>query len=181
VNENLANFKSWYADILTELYSNREAGFVILIVAFPLLERYLREKSKVQDKNTLNHASYQELLRLFPELINKEKAGQFWQVYRNGLLHQITTCKTNRNGCQLPFGRVSNDCETIKIDASGAFWLHPAKFAKRIVDIIEADFATFDGCHRVNHSLPVIQSFDLFLGTGAPEGIAFNMPNPLKK
>lgn len=39
MNDHGKNFKAWYVEILRSLYPQREAGFVILFVAFPLLER----------------------------------------------------------------------------------------------------------------------------------------------
>ena len=32
-NDNQANFKSWFVDVLEPLYRKREAGFVVLIVS----------------------------------------------------------------------------------------------------------------------------------------------------
>jgi hypothetical protein len=171
------NFKSWYVDILAGLYDNREAGFVILMVAFPLLERYLREKSGVHEDN-LNPKFYQELFHIFPELKSENVARQFWKVYRNSLLHQVTTCDKKHN---LPLGWVSNDFATIVIDESGNFLVHPSKFAKRIVAIIEDDFITFEGCHSVNHPLPVIRPLNIFAGTSAPDVSTFKLPNLPKK
>src|SRR5260370_33667137 len=91
------NFKYWYSDILNRLYANGNAGFVILMIAFPLLERYLREKSGVHEAY-LTDPFYDELRRVFPVLPDNAVAGQFWQVYRNGLLHQVTLSQQNRKG-----------------------------------------------------------------------------------
>ena len=167
INKNLKNFKSWYVDILEGLYPNREAGFVILMVAFPLLERYLREKSGIHE-GKLNLYFYDELLHIFPELNTKDNANQFWHVYRNGLLHQVTIRGGFRDEIQLPKGWVSNDFHTLEIDKSGNFWVHPAKFVKRVVEVIESDFITFEGRHSENHPLPVIKPYDLFKGTSVP-------------
>jgi hypothetical protein len=171
------NFKSWYVDILEGLYPDREAGFVILMVAFPLLERYLREKSAVHEGN-LDFRFYQELLHVFPELKSDDVARQFWKVYRNSLLHQVTTCDKKYN---LPAGWLSNDFATIEIDESGNFMVHPAKFAKHVVVKIENDFITFEGCHSVNHPLPVIRAFNIFAGTSAPEVPTFKLPKLSEK
>ena len=66
-NDNQANFKSWFVDVLEPLYRKREAGFVVLIVSLGLLERYLREKSGVHEAN-LDDRFYDELRKVLPAL-----------------------------------------------------------------------------------------------------------------
>jgi hypothetical protein len=149
------NFKCWYSDILNGLDANGNAGFVILMVAFPLLERYLREKSGVHEGD-LTDPFYDELRHVFPALPDNAVARQFWQVYRNGLLHQVTLSQQNRQGLQMPDGWLSSHVDALTIDASGDFWVHPAKFAKTVIQMIETDFTTFEGQHSVSHPLPVV-------------------------
>jgi len=153
MNENRANFKNWYVDILAGLYPNREAGFVILLVTFPLLERYLREKSGIHEQLNLDPRFYQKLLDLFPELETIDEPPKFWEAYRHGLLHQVTIGHKRRKS------GVSHDLEsTLKTDSSGKFWLHPVKFAKRVIQQIEDDFSTFEGGDSGNPPLPRIYS-----------------------
>jgi hypothetical protein len=38
------DFELWFGRMLEDLYPNRDAGFVIVMTVFPLLERYLRQK-----------------------------------------------------------------------------------------------------------------------------------------
>ncbi len=163
MSTHVQNFKCWYPDILGGLYTNGHAGFVILMVAFPLLERYLREKSGVHEGslNSQKNQFYTELRRVFPTLPDDSKAAQFWQVYRNGLLHQVTLSQKNWKGLQVPDGWVSKHSQAVEIDSSGDFWVHPVEFAKAVIQTIEADFTTFEGQHSVNHPLPVAH------GTGA--------------
>ncbi|MEE8329333.1 MAG: hypothetical protein V3R54_05325, partial [Thermodesulfovibrionia bacterium] len=94
MNKNLDNFRVWYSKILEALYLKENAGFVILMISFPLLERYLREKSGVHEGN-LNDSFHSELQTIFPVLTSQEIAKQFWHVYRNGLLHQVTLSQKN--------------------------------------------------------------------------------------
>ena len=51
------NFRAWFSKILEGLYSVQDAGFPILMISFPLLERYLREKSGVHEGNLLRQQS----------------------------------------------------------------------------------------------------------------------------
>jgi hypothetical protein len=41
----LENFRLWFVRVLEGLYQQREAGFAIMMISFPLLDRYLRQKS----------------------------------------------------------------------------------------------------------------------------------------
>jgi len=151
------NFKCWYSDILTGLYTNPHAGFVILMITIPLLERYLREKSSVHE-GELTDPFYVELRRVFPTLPDISVAKQFYHVYRNGLLHQVTLSQKNRKGVQMPDGWVSRHSQVIEIDSSGDFSVHPVEFAKTVIKTIEDDFTAFEGKHSVNHPLSVPHS-----------------------
>jgi len=137
------------------------------MVAFPLLERYLREKSGVHEGEK-NDSFYKELVSVFPELTSQNYARHFWQVYRNGLLHQVTVSQKNKKGIKMPDGWVSNDVAVVSKDSNGDFWVHPSKFAKRVIDTIEKDFATFEAQHSPGYPLPTVHQFPTVLGTGVP-------------
>ena len=77
------NFKSWYADTLLKLYPDRNSGFVILMVVFPLLERYLRHKNGLSHRDNLTDGCMDELSKMFPPLPDRKTARNFWNVYRN--------------------------------------------------------------------------------------------------
>lgn len=164
MNQNLNNFRSWYVNILNELYSKEDAGFTILMISFPLLERYLREKSGVHEGN-LNDSFHNELQTVFPALTTLETAKQFWHVYRNGLLHQVTLSMKDRKGIQMPTSWLHKEVDILKIDNSGDFWVHPVKFAKKVIEVIENDFTTFEGQHSANHPLPRIHPITLGTST----------------
>ena len=147
------DFKCWFSDVLVSLYPNVEAGFVITMIALPLLERYLREKSGVNE-GTLNGAFYNALRDVFPALPDKPMAERFWQVYRHGLLHQAALSQRNQRGVQMPSSWMSTRFpQPITID-DGEFWVNPAEFAKTIIKTIESDFATYEGRSSANHGLP---------------------------
>jgi hypothetical protein len=167
-------FRDWFVTVLDDLYSNGNAGFPILMIVFPLLERYLREKSGTHENSLSNNSFYLELRKIFPELINDQAAKNFWETYRHGLLHQVTVSLKNRKGVRLPSAWLSNDFETIEVDKAGNFCVHPAKFAKRTIETIEKDFDTFEGKHSPNHPLSTV--FDIgisYQGTASP-GATFN-------
>src|SRR5207249_8734898 len=95
MNNNLHNYECWFKGVVRHLYNDVNAGFAILMIAIPLLERYLRQKSGAFEGD-LNDAFYREFLAVFPSLANISEAKDFWQVYRNGLLHQVTLSRANR-------------------------------------------------------------------------------------
>jgi len=84
-----ADFRRWFVDSLAPLREKGESGFVFLLVAFPLLERYLRRKSGCPGGHDLTDEYLkQHLGTLFSELAGPERP--FWNCYRNGLLHHVT-------------------------------------------------------------------------------------------
>jgi hypothetical protein len=135
------NFKLWYADIIRGLYSTRDAGFVIVLVTFPLLERYVRQKTDLSEDH-LKPRFYKELVRLFPVLENETSATEFWNLYRNKLLHIVTSK-----------GWLSHDLPASIIIDNGKFKLHPVEFAKQVLKIIEDDFTTFEGTLAIREVL----------------------------
>ena len=139
------NFKLWYSDVIESLYMNQNAGFPILMLTFPLLERYLRSKSTLSYKDTLNSHFYDQLLKLFPELKDNTTASLFWNIYRNGILHQATLSEKDRKGNMMPGGGLSGDVKgSIKIESDGCFYVNPVEFAKKVIDTINNDFPTFE-------------------------------------
>ena len=144
MNTHHENFKAWYADILTSLYPRREAGFAILMIAFPLLERYLRQKLQLPAQATLNNSFYDELIQLFPQLQDRTTAKKFWHVYRNGILHEVTLSKINRRGNLMPVGSLSHNNAIVSIESDGRFFIHPVLFSQHVVQTIENDFTVFE-------------------------------------
>ena len=68
-----AEFQKWFVDSLAPLRSNGDAGFVFVLTAFPLLERYLRRKSGCPDGQSLTPAFFTNLGLTFPENIIAKK------------------------------------------------------------------------------------------------------------
>jgi hypothetical protein len=58
MSPNRENFNAWYKQVLATLYPSREAGLAILLVAFPLLERYLRQKTGLSADQVLSTAFF---------------------------------------------------------------------------------------------------------------------------
>ena len=155
---NHENFRAWYVDILATLYPHRNAGFAIMMIVFPLLERYLRQRVQLTAQASLNDIFFDELISLFPELNDRVTAKDFWQVYRNGLLHEVTMSLRDRSQKQMPVGSLSHDVPGLSRESDGSFIVHPIDFAKRIIQVIESDFATFEGTASVGR-LPSVKAY----------------------
>ena len=69
---------------------------LMLMIALPLLERYLRGKSCTPEGAPLGQPFYDELRSSFPALTADKAAREFWQIYRNGLLHEVALSQADR-------------------------------------------------------------------------------------
>jgi len=154
MSTNKDNFNLWFREIIESLYENENAGFSILMLTFPLLERYLHSKSNTPPKSSF----YGELVKFFTVLPNNKVAKQFWQVYRNGILHQATLSQRNRDGVRMQDGWLSGSKKDVEIDSSGVFWVNPIEFAKHVIDVINKDFSThFEAGSFADHPLAIAQ------------------------
>jgi hypothetical protein len=166
----LQNFQSWYSSIIRSLYGERNTGFVLLLITFPLLERYTRQKLGLEN-DALSDAFFDELVNLIPELGNGDHARNFWRTYRNGLLHAVTLNTETRSGMTLPPSSVSQDKPScFSIDPSGSYWVNPELFAKRVLSIIESDFNTFEIGLLPGITFPQVYDNSLWIMTGTAPG-----------
>jgi hypothetical protein len=139
------NFDSWFAKIIRNSYEDDDAGYMRVMLAFQLLERYVR--LKVQCLGDLKGRFYDEIASLIPKL-ERDRAREFWDIYRNKLLHRVTSR-----------GWLSA-LETPVLYSNGNFQLDSVKFPKRVLEIIESDFTTFEG-ERMDDKLPTVQKIPL--------------------
>ena len=153
-----------------EMLKNREhTGFALMMICFPLLERLLRARVSCQCER-LSPEFFKELAHRFPNLKNKKTAREFWQGFRNGILHQATFSlqpvdrppnwrkqhiPDNHNRRQIllvwaqqndviiqpMFARAVNDASITVVDRT--FLVDPVAFASEVIAMIEADFAYF--------------------------------------
>ena len=168
---NIENFKAWYLDVLDSLYPRRDAGIAVLMISLPLLERYLRRKHGFRPDDPMADPAMDGLRGFFPALTSVVQARAFWNVYRNGLLHQATVSTSTRGGAALPAGWLTDDiAEPVRVERDGSFTVHPVLFSQVVVDAISAGFSTFEVVAPV---LPQVVRRDpvtipsSYLGTGS--------------
>jgi hypothetical protein len=152
MDEDLKNFTSWFSEVIATLYPRRETGFAIILITFPLLERYLRQRQC--PSMDLDDRHMDDLVKLFPELTARPVAWEFWKAYRHGLLHKLTFNTKDKQGRALPIGGLTHDIpETIRRLQDG-FWVNPVKFSQAVLSAIEADFPTFAQDRNGEYALP---------------------------
>lgn len=155
-------FHLWYRCILEKIFPDRNAGFAILMITFPLLERYAFGKTGGRADGKLGEPEKKVIKGLFSEIesISLSQVGLLWRAYRHGLLHQVTLFPN-----QTPIGWVSHDIPTaLEIDGKRMV-IHPVKFAERVLEVIEKDFETFCGDKRSDLvNLPVVKKMEVQKG-----------------
>lgn len=110
MNTHKENFELWFCEIVKPLYKNGNAGFTLLMITFPLLERYLRSESGT-NAGDFKSPFFRSLRKLFPVLENDTVARRFWNVFRNAILHQATLPKQEREGVRVKAGLLSSKGE----------------------------------------------------------------------
>lgn len=176
MSADIANFKAWYSDTLEVLYPRRESGIAVFMVSVPLLERYLRQKNSLAPSDKFTDACLRDLMRMFASLSSEQQARQFWNVFRNGFLHQATLSVQLKSGANLPTGWLSHDKQhAVTVEPDGSFWLHPVLFSQRVIQEIEQNFSVFVGSGTPAPPLPTVMdvgppnpgtaSHDVYRGT----------------
>ena len=145
MSDNFDNFKAWYVQVLEGLYEKRDAGIAVLMISLPLLERYLRRKHNLGPEDNMTNAAMGGLRAMFPALRTVGEARAFWNVYRNGFLHQATVSRGTKGGASLPDGWLTHDiAEPIRLEPDGSFTVNPVLFSKMVLGTISGDFAAFE-------------------------------------
>jgi hypothetical protein len=144
MNTNKDNFNLWFKDIIESFKGNENAGFAILMITFPLLERFIRSKKEIPYNKDLNPSFYEELTTIFHALKDNKIAKDFWTVYRHGILHQASFSLQDRKGNTLPDAWLSGDTDDIEIHPDGSFWINPVKFSQKVIDAIQKEFKYFE-------------------------------------
>jgi hypothetical protein len=142
----------WIKSPLEHLLNQEHTDFVIMLIVLPMLERYLREKSKTNEERTLQPSFYQAFGKLFPKIGTTKDCKQFWKVFRNGLAHQVMM--NTASGESARFDRTGPDLDY----DSRVFMVNAPKFAKKVMDEIEADFRTFEAPGSPNHLFSHVNS-----------------------
>ena len=175
-----SEFRKWFVDSLAQLRTSGDAGFIFVLVAIPILERYLRRKSKCSEGQELTDAFFKELGKLFGEISGRER--DFWSCYRNGLLHHVTFAqekwvRRTNEWKGLPKAAISgHDSRPVYFDqAKCEFYVNPIAFFDLVISAVLADFATYESDGVTRYSLPSILDPSGAMPQVVPT-INFNLP-----
>jgi hypothetical protein len=154
-----ADFRKWFVESLDPVQKNGNAGFIFVFVAFPLLERYLRRKSGCPDGQNLTENFFKHFALLFKDIAGNEH--EFWDCYRNGLLHQATFPQSKldkKTGIwtSLPDAGISGyDPRPVYfLPETRQFFLNPISFFDTVTKAILGDFGTYEKSATTHYSLP---------------------------
>jgi hypothetical protein len=163
------SFRRWIRDPVRRLLKQKQAGFALTMISFPILERLLRGKSGIADRPIRSGSDdekrfYAALTGYFPALYCSapgtfpDVANVFWQGFRNGILHQATfshkgfTVKKNQPPASCIF--ILKTGIAIKVNESKRLIaMDPFAFSESVVELIEADFEIYRKVDCTNHPL----------------------------
>lgn len=158
------NFELWVGRPLETIFTQPHAGFIVAMVAFPILERYLRGKSGATPDEPAFQAA---LMEVIPELRNTQAARKFWLMFRHSLLHYA--------GFQQPNYGFASSTELVSISESGEVWMNPQLFGERVLKTIRADFSTYERgkvplprVHPIDNGAATNSPYSSYWGTSAP-------------
>ena len=142
MNEDQMSFDLWYVQPLKSLQNmpNGRGGFVALATACLLYERYAIADLKNQQKKTDRHAILNNIMIDFS--VDYETAKAFWDVIRDGLLHQAMPMQQKRNAT-LPSWGFHHDYPVMSLEEiNGEQFLkvQPWKFMDRVLELWEDNF-----------------------------------------
>lgn len=123
--------EKWYLRPLNGLNSPHD-GFAILTLLFPLYERYLRWKGYIKEKEKFSewHPVFKEIAKHLGTTM--KEAYDFWNHYRNGLLHRAAP--EVADGITFELVRDRNFC--IRRDGNRV-QINPFKIRDVVVELVE--------------------------------------------
>ena len=135
-------FSLWYIEPLRTLESmpGGHGGFIALATACFLYERYATAILSVQGRKADRAAKLNQLVSDFG--VDHATAEAFWDVIRDGLLHQGMPMQ-KRQGTALPRWAFSENYPPLALESiSGEMWLkvQPWKFMNKVLDLCDSNF-----------------------------------------
>jgi hypothetical protein len=156
-----SNFKKWFEDVLNKLADNPEAGLPMMMITLPLLERYLRRLCGMKFSDTIGPKFKSELRKIFPVLDSNKRAYMFWNVFRNGLLHQAAL---NPGKDWMGWIKHETAHDAIVVEKKyKEFWVGPTQFAHEVIKVINGNFSVFMDSGVVG---PCFPSVNISAGSG---------------
>jgi hypothetical protein len=137
----LTRIRKWYIEPMMKMEGTQ--GFLVLMVLLPLYEMHLKVNGHIRDdeKFSKGHPVFKIMGKHFG--LSMDEAYDFWQCFRNGLLHTALPKVLHSFPYSLrtegpPFER-----------ENGVFYLNPFELRNRLLGIIEVDLKKWEshGAH----------------------------------
>ena len=157
-------FRRRFKEPVELLITQKHAGFALMMIALPILERLLRGRSHLKDES-LTDPFYKELLNVFPALEDLRGARAFWQCFRHGILHQATFSLKRAGSDNKVFSGVIGIEElsghVVTLHRSGdpehiVCIVDPVAFTRTVLAEVECDFETFQTAEPDKHPIASI-------------------------
>ena len=156
MNDSRYYFEKWFKEPLERLYSDEHSGFVILMISLPLLERYLRSKTGIDESPQLDSRFHQHLVQMFPALGDVPTAKIFWRIYRHGLLHQATL-KSEQGTVEVSVrSRATSPITVLSTSDGWKFQVSPELLSRQVLAEIETHFSIFEAPASAEHPLSTV-------------------------
>jgi len=158
IEEAKENFKKWFVGTIDLLCKEEFAGIPLLMISFPLFERYAE---------AINKNIFQAFCEDF-RLHNKKEAIIVWKTFRNGILHsasfntEVDLIEYDEyksieliNQCGVK-DDISKEVQ-IEQDKAGQWsvFISPVKFARKVIKLVLNNFEMF---YKANEKLCPLSS-----------------------
>jgi hypothetical protein len=156
IEEAKRNFENWFAQTIDLLSEKEYAGIPLLMISFPLFERY--SASLFSDK-------YEALAHTFN--LEPNQAKVLWQAFRNGLLHKASfNTDFVLDGDRILVSKcgVSESLKKavqISQNTNGQWeiFISPSRFSKQVIRVILNRFEDFFKANEKTPPLPQTHVF----------------------
>jgi hypothetical protein len=143
MTEDYDHYRIWYAEPLKALEEmpNGQGGFVALATACFLYERYAIASLNIQGRKADRLGKIQQIARDFD--VDIETATAFWDVIRDGLLHQGMPMQKKQGRVLLPRYAFHHLYPPMVLEnIQGEKWLkvQPWKFMHKVLNLWDSNF-----------------------------------------
>ena len=164
----LKSFHQRFRSPIRKLMPMRHADFALAMIAFPILERWIRGKTGIGScalRGKVGDKFYDELIAQFESLRDPPDgsfprvAQAFWQAFRNGILHQTTFSRKPIEVLGITALPVfcafvpRTGVPIIATHSTRTFILDPYAFAEAVLAILEKDFSAYQAAEPKHHRL----------------------------
>lgn len=166
----LRTFHQRFRSPIRKLMPMRHSGFALAMIAFPVLERWIRGRVGIGSRVLRGKDGdkfYDELIVQFESLCDPPDgsfphvAHAFWQAFRNGILHQTTFSRKPIEVLGVTALPVfcafipRTGVPIITTHSTRTFILDPYAFAEAVLAIVEEDFSAYKAAEPKHHRLAI--------------------------